>query len=1209
MDDVKLTLLKDTLDREFSIEKFQKFTREFFNEPDVLPSRRDERIWLEYKNSIEAYYKIASYIDNEKNSILILAVELKRGSAVERARSLQRNFISKVLDGSNYEAAIVAFYTPNEPNWRLSLVRLDYTLTTKGVELDLTPAKRFSYLVGENEPKHTVIKQLFTIFKDDKRNPSLDEIEEAFSVEKVTKDFFNEYKDKYLELKEYLEKNEEFIDESNKLGLDVNKFAEQFTKKLMGQLAFLYFLQKKGWLGVRILPENRELTRIDYQQIYNSVESQNKKVLLKVFRETPKGTVVALADDLHLLNDHEAGLLSDCFVNTKYDMPWGTGDKNFIRGLFDFCEEKTNLNFFNDYLEPFFYEALNRKRKNNYFKRFNCKIPFLNGGLFEPIEKYHWRDVNFEIPNNMFSNKNEKGRYATGILDIFDMYNFTMNEDEPLEKEVAIDPEMLGKIFENLLEVSDRKSKGAFYTPREIVYYMCQESLINYLVNKVKVPYEDVKEFILYGEMIRDEDSRRTVVREGAELTIKPSIYENIVAIDEALRTVKIADPAVGSGAFPLGMLNEIVKARNNITEYIVKVNREGQFGTKYDERFIRARRSEYKMKWDTIKNSIFAVDIEPSAVDIAKLRLWLSVVVDQEIDENNPEPHPLPNLDQNIMVGNSLIDEFEGIKLFDESLLNKQNNGNNTPSNFVMQMNMLLDQSDELLDTMFKLQDRYFGEDAEANKKEIKDEIDRIQDQLIRYKLQKEGNIEGLKRYEESLENKTKPYFIWELEFAKVFKDNGGFDIVIGNPPYVKEYTNSLIFQPLKNNPYYQGKMDFWYFFACKGIDLLCNKGIECFIAPNNWITNSGASILRNKVLKETKIKEFIDFGNYKVFETAAIQTMVYILIKEKQNKSYEMNYDKLLIENPSAEKLNKFLYSSLDTHEQLSFINKMESSKLYDKYIEFLKPEINSLLNNIKKDAFTLNKNEVAQGIVAPQDFLNKKNAQILGGKHKVGDGVFVITLEELESMKVNENEKDIIKPYYTSNELLKYFINSKNRYYVLYCKHNINSTIDNYPNIKKHLDNYVEIITSDNRPYGLHRARNEFYFEGEKILSLRKCIEPTFTYSDGDCYVSQTYNVIKTDRVNMKFLVALLNSKLIKFWLFYKGKLQGNNYQVDKAPLLEIPIKTPSSNKLGKIEMYLENIRKSIEIRTAISEIDSIIYKVYNLTDDEIGIIEQL
>ncbi|HHY71165.1 MAG TPA: SAM-dependent DNA methyltransferase, partial [Thermoanaerobacterales bacterium] len=493
MNNAKLKILEETFKNKFDIETFKKFTREFFNEPEMIQENRRTGIWREYEEHVASYYRIARYTDCDENNMIVLAVELKKDKSVERARSMQRNFISRVLDENNLEAAIVAFYSQNEPNWRLSFVRLDYSFTDKGIELDLTPARRYSYLVGENEPNHTAQAQLLRIFEDDTKNPTLDEIEEAFSVEKVTKEFFTLYKDKYLDLKEHLETNEAFIEETEKLGFEVHKFSEQFAKKLMGQLAFLYFLQKKGWLGVRIMPPDHLFPEGEFKDIYISQDQAHQAILQKVFKKSDDGNMKLLPTKLTKLTEHEAGLLSDCFAETKYDMPWGSGNRTFIREIFDYCNKNTNRNFFKDYLEPFFNEALNTKRKNHYYHRFNCKIPFLNGGLFEPVEGYHWRDVDFEIPNELFSNEAEKGRDADGILDIFDRFNFTMNEDEPLEKEVAVDPEMLGKIFENLLEVSDRKSKGAFYTPREIVHYMCQESLINYLVNEVNVPYEDMK--------------------------------------------------------------------------------------------------------------------------------------------------------------------------------------------------------------------------------------------------------------------------------------------------------------------------------------------------------------------------------------------------------------------------------------------------------------------------------------------------------------------------------------------------------------------------------------------------------------------------------------------------------------------------------------------------------------------------------------------
>lgn len=209
-------------------------------------------------------------------------------------------------------------------------------------------------------------------------------------------------------------------------------------------------------------------------------------------------------------------------------------------------------NYFDDYLEPLFYNGLNTNRgEDGYFPELHCRIPFLNGGLFEQLDNYEWEHNDFAIPNEMFSNVHTKGRDANGILDIFDRYNFTMSEDEPMEKEVAIDPEMLGKIFENLLEVKDRKSKGAFYTPREIVHYMCQESLTNYLVNETQLPYDDINDFILYGEMMRDEDTVKSKRDGKGEMFISPRIFDiksginQLKKIDDKLANVRVAEAAV----------------------------------------------------------------------------------------------------------------------------------------------------------------------------------------------------------------------------------------------------------------------------------------------------------------------------------------------------------------------------------------------------------------------------------------------------------------------------------------------------------------------------------------------------------------------------------------------------------------------------------------------------------------------------------------
>lgn len=1204
MNTAKINILKETFEKRFDIECFKKFTREFFNEPEMLKEIRYTGIWKEYADHIKAYYTVAKYIDNEDNNLIVMAVELKRNTSIDRARSMQRNFISKVLDDNSMEAAIVAFYTEDEPSWRLSFVRLDYSFTEKGINLDLTPSRRYSYLVGENEPNHTAQEQLLPLFEDDKHNPIVDEIENAFSVEKVTKDFFNQYKEKYLDIKEYLEQDESFISETKKLGFEVDKFAEQFAKKLMGQLAFLYFLQKKGWLGVRIMPASHAITIDSFKKIYNEQDNIHKSVLEKVFKNTEDENMKLSSRELFMIDEHEAELLSDCFISTEYDMPWGSGNRRFIREIFDFCKENTNKNFFDDYLEPFFYDALNKKRKNQYFKRFNCKIPFLNGGLFEPLEGYHWRNVNFKIPNELFSNKNEKGREADGILDIFDRFNFTMNEDEPLEKEVAVDPEMLGKIFENLLDVSDRKSKGAFYTPREIVHYMCQESLVNYLVNEVNVPYGDIKEFILYGELIRDADSRKNVGY-SKQFTIKQSIFDNIVNIDDALKNVKVADPAVGSGAFPLGMLNEIVRVRNNITEYIIRKDKEGLFGKEYGEEFIRKWRSPYKMKWDTIKNSIFAVDIEPSAVDIAKLRLWLSVVVEQEINDENIEPHPLPNLDMNIHVGNSLIDEYEGIKLFDESILIKNDNKKGEKVGGVSEQLRLFFDSDEILKEMFDKQSQYFDEANEKNKRDLKEKIDELREQLIVYKLRESGNKEALDKYNAIKHQKSKPYFIWELEFAKVFQEKGGFDIVIGNPPYVKvqNLSDSIVKYFKKTFDSATGKFDLYVVFIEKSFNIINSNGIVSFIHPHRFINADYGKGIRKYLYKNGGIKRFINFGVGQVFDTATTYTGIFFYNLNNEYIQYAESDDINLYDTEF--KIKK--YSSLGD----TWIFNNEEYDLLDKIIVH-KDTIKNIFKGVYQGLIT-----VGDNIFILEGEINS-NGYFKGFSKSIGEFVKI--------------EKQLMKPLLKGEHIRRYS-NCSSNIYVFY-PHYINEKGKTTPfdedymkekfplgyayisKFKDYLyDKKVKYKTNPKFWYSLHRSRDMNIFEGYKLLTPQLQNYPHFTIDSSANYPDAGgYSLVinTNDFDDYLYYLGIMNSKIM--WYFIKNTSTpfNNGYYYFKTKYLEpfgIPTSIDQDQRISIINL-VKKIMKNQSKDTSVleKELDFLVYELYKLSENEIAFIEK-
>lgn len=425
---------------------------------------------------------------------------------------------------------------------------------------------------------------------------------------------------------------------------------------------------------------------------------------------------------------------------------------------------------------------------------------------------------------------------------------------------------------------------------------------------------------------------------------------------------------------------------------------------------------------------------------------------------------------------------------------------------------------------------------------------------------------------------NDVENSFDWKSEFPSVF-EKGGFDVIIGNPPYIKEYTNKSAFDNLHQHPIYQGKMDLWYFFGWLGLELIKkNEGYIGYIAPTNWITNFGASKFRNYFLDNGKLIDYVDFGDFKVFEDAGIQTMIYIMKSSKQNENYTFPYSKLLQRKSSPNDVKLFLNKS--KNEKFEFFNStINKVDFYDSYIQFNRKEIIEISNRIKrKTNFKLDKKELTNGIDIHQDYVSKNSLKILGEDFSIGDGIFNLSNDEMLKLNLNIDERELVKPFYTSNELKKYCCIRDNKDWVIYTTSKFKNPImiEKYPSIKNHLDKFTSVITTDNKPYGLHRARDEKFFNGEKILSLRKCVKPTFTFTDFPTYVSQSYYVIKTDRVNLKYLTCLLNSKLIEFWLKYNGKMQGSNFQIDKEPLLDIPIKTPTDSIV--FEEYYDNISKT-------------------------------
>lgn len=1097
--------------------------------------------------------------DNKR--IIILEVAVKKGN-ITKSKVGFHNLISKFIDQANNHG-ILAFYIPDaddKSDFRLSFISKESRFKEDGTyeEFKSNP-KRYTYVLGENESATTAAKRLKELAAKKKGfDYELKDVIEAFSVEKLTEEFFKKYREQFQIFSNHLieDKNIRY----NIFGIDHNETEGEktinelpirdFTKKLLGRLVFLYFLQRKGWMGV---PTEQNLS-IQY-------------------------------DDTEI---------DDYIKTVKRIFSPENGYKDFIFRLFR--DSKHPGNFHSKYLKELFYNTLNNKERPNFeflidscspFKDGSVRsVPYLNGGLFDndfPLGN----DIDF--PAQMFED----------LFEFLEQYNFTIDENSPEDHEVGIDPEMLGHIFENLLE--ENRNSGTYYTPKEVVHYMSQQTIIQYLCHHLPGNDKAIEAFV-----------------KANREKIDPFIESNADDIKKLLHNVKVCDPAIGSGAFPMGILKVIYSV-------LLKLHNLLEPNNLFDEA---------QTKKDIIQKSIYGVDLAQGAVDIARLRFWLALVVDEDY------PKPLPNLDYKIMQGNSLLEKFEGISLVFNINEYKQRKGitRNLFGSMVEESSLTTylwhnqefditelekkyfksfdSQEKSVIKTKIEAFEKDFiKEQVDEKQNKIQFEINNLTDKiniiqfskfssteytpiankknlekrnknLEKYQIQRESLIKEKERLRLSYENlirnfhKNKPYFLWHLYFMDVF-DTGGFDIVIGNPPYIKEYTNRTAFDGLRDSTYYMGKMDIWYLFACFCLDMLKDdSGIECFIAQNNWITSAGAAILRNKVVQETEMLSFTDFGNYKVFQSAGIQTMIYVVKKTTQPPArYITNYSRLLVDNIDKTFLDYFLQSEKDgkhdNFEKLQF--KFAPANYVDGYITFASDVNANILDKILEVKYLkLNEDEVAQGIVFPQDFLNKKNAHKLGSSFKVGKGIFVLNIDELNNITLTKKEQDLIKPYFTTDKFSRFYGNAEYGQVVIYTDSSFKNpqALDEYPNIKQHLDQFVSVFTSDNKPYGLHRAREERFFIGEKIIVQRKCVgRPVFTYADFDTYVSATFYLIKTDQVNLKFLTALLNSKLIAFWLRHKGKMQGNNYQIDKEPLLEIPIiKTDKQDMFATLVDYI-------------------------------------
>ncbi|EAI1581829.1 class I SAM-dependent DNA methyltransferase [Campylobacter coli] len=1260
---------------------------------------------IDEKEFLNPYYRKKPILEAELNEFIKALKDYKtslENNLKNNEDSLVANALSKFFENLHFECEIKSIHKGNSG---IDLALKKDKQIQVIVEAKLPHSKEFFsqskpnckalhecilYYLRERKAlnsslKHIIITDFyrFYIFKADlfeelfNKNKYFKEAFENFesknSLFKGNTDEFYKECEKLLSSEKYLDSitRKDLFDEPSLKGvfIDIKPILEQ-EKPSFSKLKPLFKIFHKDFLLSEFNPNDaNSLNNAFYKEllyILGLYESkQNSKLIITKSEESKEeqGTFYT-AINSKLKEENFETILKLLILWLNRILFLKLIESNLVR----FNDDK-NLKFLNfkkipdfDKLSELFFEVLAKEKSTRKKSEF-AYLPYLNSSLFEKQNIENTLEISslsndlklFYYKNTVLKDdkcKAKKGqvRLLEYLFEFLDSFDFGSDDEqsEILSQKELISSSVLGNVFEKL----NGYKEGSFYTPSFITSYMCKESITKVVLDKFNAQFDlDAKNISELRKSLRKEDKK---------------------AQKELLNSIKICDPAVGSGHFLVSALNVMLSIYDELNlfdeEFYLEVQNDEILITNHKGEFIEYKRPStpkdkahliqqelFHTKKDIIENNLFGVDINPNSCEITKLRLWIELLKHSFYqsfdDENYHDLKTLPNIDINIKCGNSLVSYFETGKSLShypnikERMSKYKRIVKDYKEGFYTDKNLIAKEIKNLQESFknFCLKDKFNKEikqltnGANEYSKKYGDFLaDEHHDEkfksffsknMFEFSFDEKVAIKEFanlkKEYDNIFNLESNHPFEWRFEFPEILDDDGnfkGFDLIIGNPPYIKEAENKELFTNTKKLRTYQGKMDIWYHFVGRGFDILKNNGYLAFIATNNWVTNSGAKKLRNIVLEESQILSLVDFSSFMVFDSASIQTMIMSFQKTKPPKNYEFHFAKITTQTPIYEDALSLLKNEKTQNNEILKIN-LTPKKFIDKTLNFTKSDYEELFNKIQKyGKFYLEEREVAQGIVYPQENINKKSLEILGNNFYLGQGIQKLTNEEVENLNLLKNEKILLKPIFESDNIQKYFVKRYNYFWVIYTNSSFKNpnSMDDYPNLKKHLDKFQNVITSDNKPYGLHRARDEKFFTGSpRIVALRKCVgEPKFSYVDFDCYVSATFYVIKTQRINVKYLTAILNSKLIAFWLKHKGKMQGNNYQIDKEPLLNIPIVTINS-KNQKIADELINLvdeilkakeqDKNANTQELENKINSLVYKLYNLTEEEIKIIE--
>ena len=1145
----------------------------------------------------------------------------------------------KIIKETNSNAGIFIFYDANG-NFRFSLIYIDYLNSMRR----FSNFKRFTFFVSPSLTNKTFLQQIGEcIFSN------LEEIKEAFSVEPVTKQFYAEIQNWYFWAMDKVE----FPDDEEK---DKEQRNAKSLIRLITRIIFIWFMKEKNLVPSTLFDKSFIAKFLDYKDKTGS--TYYKAVLQNLFFAT--------------LN-----------TEMKKDNP-----KSRI-----FIDEAKKFGYMNDgYLEQGYYRYSRFIKNRDLFLQEFQNIPFLNGGLFECLDKrIEDKEIRVDcfsdnpknerrlsVPDELFLSENEKAvdlskylekgkkRKVSGLLTILRRYNFTIDENTPIDQEVALDPELLGKVFENLLAsynpetaTTARNATGSYYTPREIVDYMVEESLVEYLKDSLNSDKEETTDKI---RLLLDYHDEENPFSDEQGIVLK---------LIDAIEGIKILDPACGSGAFPMGLLHKLVLVLHKLdpenktwkTKLLEKVPYEIREETEIS---LKNKSLDYIRKLGLIEHCIYGVDIQEIAIQISKLRFFISLLVEQQVDDTKPnrDIRALPNLETKFVAANTLIDLEklpEGLfdsavskiikKLFDiredffyansrakknkleenedklkETLIKTiQNNVKVVNENKVQSLEKEIEKSNNELNKLNAQPDEVVIEEHRNlfNEKEIQ-EINKTQEKRLElrrrisscefdlHKLKNpkdEPSIEIAKKiinFNPYDQNKSNNWF----DPRWMFGITDGVDIVIGNPPYIQLQKNGGALANLYADRQYQTferTGDIYALFYEKGVQLLKSNGYFCYITSNKWMRAAYGQSLRAFFNKHNPLM-LIDLGPG-VFENATVDTNI-LLLQKAANKS------KLQGVSITTEAKNTGFTKFIDQHKtniptpvnNAWFIGSSAEHRLKEKIESIGKP-----LKDWDVDIFYGIKTGLNEAFIID----NKKREEILAN-----------CKDKAERMRT----ETILKPILRGRDIKRYTYNWAGLW-VIGTFPSLRLNIKDYPSLKKYfLDQFdIRQLEQSGKKYpklgfnARKKTGNKWFetqdqiayyleFEKEKVVWKALGLKPAFSYVNEHIFINDKANLLTSNSIPLKFICGFFNSVLFQ-WQFSRIGInmgRGFEYKIQFIDLIFLPPITSANIQIVKqidsiVSQILSAQSRGRDTAEFEKKIDRLVYQLYNLTPEEIEIVE--